>query len=304
MRSIALFLCFWTTLAGAQFTPPAQQVYIMAPQLRAFAGSDPNFESLASGLALGQTITLTSAAENGRLEIATFTAAQGIAPGDTARLLEAARQRLIAQGVGQPRAAQIAVALMGGTLVTPSGMVTLAPMIAAADPKHPLQVGLTFFSGSRDNFARLNTGLSQGSTITLTPGASGGTPVTFTPPGGPMSDAEVSQTLNLAAALLAAQGIHDPTPEQVRSAVVGGTVTTSDGRTVLLRGVMEGRVQSTAASPQTQTSATTREGHVSDSAGSGHTSDTSKSSATSASPSGHTSDRRSTGFTSDRPAKK
>jgi hypothetical protein len=301
MRWIALFLCFCATLAGAQFTPSAQQVYLMAPQLRAFAGSDANFESLASGLSLGQTVTLSSAAENGRLEIATFTAAAGLPPGDTARLLEAARQRLIAQGVGQPRAAQIAVALMGGTLVTPSGTVALSPMIGAADPKQPLQVALTFFSGSRDNFARLSTGLSQGSTITLAPTNSGGTPVTFTPPGGPMSEAEASQTLNLAAALLAAQGIYNPTPEQVRAAIVGGRVTLADGRSVLLRGVMEGRTAPAAAPPTSQTAG---EGRVSDSPAVGRTSDTSRSGQTSASPPGQTSSRPGGGFTSDRPAKK
>lgn len=304
MRWTALLFGLWSAFAGAQFTPPAQQVYLMAPQLRVFAGSDANFESLASGLSLGQTITLTSAAENGRLEIATFTAAGSLLPGDTARLLETARQRLIAQGVGQPRAGQIAVALMGGTLVTPSGLVTLTPMIPAADPKQPLQVALSFFSGSRDNFARLTTGLGQGSAITLAPTTSGGTPVTFMPPGGPMSEAEVSQTLKLAAALLAAQGIYDPTPEQVRAAIVGGNVTSADGQTVLVRGVMEGRTQPTAVSRQAPTSQTAGEGRVSDSPASGRTSDTSRSGQTSASPPGQTSHSPTGGFTSDRPAKK
>jgi hypothetical protein len=307
MRALALLLLsLWCSLAAAQFTPPAQHVYIYAPQLRAFSGSDPNFESLASGLTLGQPVTLTTMAENGRLEIASFTAAEALAPADTARLLEAARQRLIAQGVGQPRAAQIAVALMGGTLVTPSGTVTLSPMIAAADPKHPLQVGLTFFSGSRDNYARLSAGLSKGSAITLNPTTAGGTPVTFVPPGGPMTDIEVSQTLNLASALLASQGLYNPTPEQVRSAIVGGSVTVAGGRSVLLRGVIEGRTQPTATAPRPgQTSATPGEGRVSDSPAAGRTSDTPATGHTSDSPpTGHTSDRPASGFTSDRPAKK
>lgn len=284
----------------AQFTPSAQHVYILAPQLRAFAGSDANFESLASGLTGGRAVTLTSVAENGRLELATFIAANAVSPADAARLLEQARQRLIVQGVGAPRAAQIAVALMGGMLVTPSGTVALSPMIAAADPKQPLQVGFTFFSGSRENYASLSEGLARGSMITLKPASAGAAPVTFVPPGGPMSDAEVSQTLGLASALLASQGIYNPTPEQVRSAMVGGKVAVPGGQTVLLRGVLEGRTHPTAVAPAAQTSASPGQGNVSNSSATGRTSDTSRTGNTSDSRgTGHTSDRPGTGFTSN-----
>lgn len=306
MRQLAVlvYLCFWSALAAAQFTPPAQHVLILAPQLLAFAGSAPNFESLASGLTLGQPVTLTTTAEDGNREIASFTAALVFSPADSASLLEAARQRLIAQGVAHPSAAQIGVALMGGTLVTPSGTVTLPAMVAAADPKNPLQVVVHVFSGSPENYARLTQGLSQGRPITLQSTDPGGAAVTFTPPGGPMSDSEVSETLRLASDLLASQGIPDPTPDQVRAAIVGGTITAANGRSVLLRGVLEGRAQPTSVARPGATSETPGGAHVSDSPSAGRTSDTSRAGHTSDSPAGHTSDRPSTGFTSDRPAKK
>lgn len=302
MRRLAVLLCFWSALAAAQFTPSAQHLLLFAPQLLSFAGSASNFESLASGFTLGQPITLTTTSADGSVEIATFRAAGALSPADTARLLEAARQRLIGQGVAHPSAAQIGVALMGGTLVTPSGTVSLPSMVASADPAHPLQVATRPFSGSRENYARLTQGLSQGRAVTLQ--STGTASVTFTPPGGPMSDLEVSQTLKLASELLAKQGIYDPTPEQVRAALVGGSVTTAEGRIVLVRGVLEGRTQATSVSAPAQTSQTPSEAHTSDSPSTGRTSDTSSAGHTSDSPDRRTSDRPSTGFTSDRPATK
>lgn len=298
-RLLAIVFWLWSALAAAQFTPSAQHVLLLAPQLLAFAGSEANFESLASGLTLSQPITLTTTAADGSREMATFTAAQALSPADTARLLEAARQRLIAQGVGHPSAAQIGVALMGGTLITPSGMLTVPAMLAAADAEHPLQLALRPFSGSRENYARLVEGLSQGRAITLQSTAAGGASVTFIPPGGPMSDVEVSQTLKLASDLLAGQGIYDPTPQQVRAAIVGGSVTLAGGQSVLLRGVLEGRTQPTAVARPGETSETPGEGHLSDSPVSGRTSDTSTTGQASDSQGRHTSDRPS-GFTSDR----
>lgn len=305
MKRLAILLGFWSALAAAQFTPSAQHVLLLAPQLLAFAGSEANFQSLASGLTLGEPITLTTTGAEGSREIATFTAAQALAPADAARLLEAARQRLIAQGVGHPSAAQIAVVLMGGRLITPSGTTSVPPMLEAADPKHPLRLALRPFSGSRENYVRLTEGLSQGRPVTLQPRSAGGAPVTFTPPGGPMSDVEVSQMLKLASDLLASQGIYDPTPEQVRAALVGGSVALAGGRSVLLRGVLEGRAQPTSVARPGRTSETPGEGHVSDSPAAGRTSDTPKTGHTSDSPrTGHTSDRPTSGFTSDRPVRK
>ncbi len=303
MRFLVVLLALWATLAGAQFTPPAQHVLLLAPQLLAFAGSDANFQSLAAGLTSGATITLTTTAADGSREIATFTPAQPLDPADAARVLEAARQRLIALGLGHPSAAEIAVALTGGKLITPSGSVSM-PALVAGDPRKPLQLALRPFSGSRENYTALSEGLKEGRSITLKPVSPGGAPVIFTPPGGPMSDVEVAQALKLASELLASQGIYDPTPEQVRSAIVGGRVQIAGGQSVLLRGVLEGRAQATAASSGKATSESAATAQRSDSAASGHTSDSPAAGHTSDTPkTGHTSDTPRTGHTSDRPLK-
>jgi hypothetical protein len=63
--------------------------------------------------------------------------------------------------------------------------------------------------------------------------------LTFTPPGVPLCADETKQALQLAAELLASQGIQDPTPEQLRAALIGGAVATPSGAKVLLRGVLE-----------------------------------------------------------------
>jgi len=46
---------------------------------------------------------------------------------DAARTLESARQALIARGIAQPTAQQIATALQGGTLSTAAGTSQLSP---------------------------------------------------------------------------------------------------------------------------------------------------------------------------------
>lgn len=61
--------------------------------------------------------------------------------------------------------------------------------------------------------------------------ASGGAGAQFTP--------QAQEVLLLAPQLLASQGIQDPTPEQLRAALVGGAVATPSGAKVSLRGVLD-----------------------------------------------------------------
>lgn len=84
------------------------------------------------------------------------------------------------------------------------------------------------FAGSEANAQSLVTGLRQGSEITLTaPGTGGqtGTSTTFTPPTRPMGYGNVRIALALAQEQLAQTGITQPTPEQLRVALMGGTTT-------------------------------------------------------------------------------
>lgn len=105
------------------------------------------------------------------------------------------------------------------------------------------------FAGSDTNAGSLVTGLRSGSPITLTaPSGANQQPssVTFTPPTRPMGNGNVYISLALAKQQLASLGITQPTPEQLKAALVGGTVTTGSGaaaRTVTLPGVLTQRSQ-------------------------------------------------------------
>ncbi len=105
------------------------------------------------------------------------------------------------------------------------------------------------FAGSSTNASNLVTGLRRGTPITLTT-SSGAyqqpSSVSFTPPTRPMGNGNVYISLALAKQQLAGLGVTQPTPEQIKAALVGGTITTGSGanaRTVTLTGVLAQRSQ-------------------------------------------------------------
>jgi hypothetical protein len=101
------------------------------------------------------------------------------------------------------------------------------------------------FAGSTANSDALVTGLRSGTAVTLTSTDAKGatTSTTFTPPTGKMGYGNVYTSLALAQQQLAGVGITEPTAQQLQAALVGGTVTTSNGQTVTLTGVLELRAQ-------------------------------------------------------------
>lgn len=94
------------------------------------------------------------------------------------------------------------------------------------------------FAGSKENSTALVTGLRSGSEITLT--QEGEPSATFTPATKPMGYGNVSTSLALAKHQLALQGITEPTPEQLQTALNGGTITIN-GETVEYQGVLQMR---------------------------------------------------------------
>jgi len=94
------------------------------------------------------------------------------------------------------------------------------------------------FAGSNENATALVTGLRNGSEVTLT--QEGQPSATFTPPTKPMGYGNVSTTLALAKYQLAQQGITQPTPEQLSTALNGGTITV-DGKSMDYQGVLQMR---------------------------------------------------------------
>lgn len=112
------------------------------------------------------------------------------------------------------------------------------------------------FAGSTENANALVTGLRSGSAITLTSTTTQSTTTTttttptttttsttFTPPTGKMGYGNVYTSLALAQQQLAGVGITQPTAQEIEAALVGGTVTGSNGQTTTLTGVLELRAQ-------------------------------------------------------------
>jgi hypothetical protein len=259
------------SLGTTTFSPSTQQVQFVAPQLIPFAGSTGNFESLVTGLTTGTPVTLATVGADGSLQIVTFTPANAVLPGDAARVLEAARQNLISRGVASPTGTQIAASLMGGTITTVSGTSALigvltgtssspTPVLVRTDTG-ALQNGVANANISPAQLAAVRNALATGTGITLT---SAGTRqnVVFFPTGVRLSDFEVNQTLQLASTLLAQQGVLNPTADQLRVALFGGTLAGTNGAAVPLQGVLQGQLRNTSAgatgltstSPPTNTS--------------------------------------------------
>jgi hypothetical protein len=257
----ALAALMLSAAAFAQTTtisPNSQQVQLLAPQLVAFAGSAGNFDSLVNGLTVGTPITLTTVSSDGFIQVVTFMPGITMSTADTARALETARQNLIVRGVAAPTAQQLAIALMGGSLTTAAGSTPLPGVLSGTAGTSQLQIrnevafpGASALNLSAANLQALRTGLAQGSPVTLTSTSAAGAvqSVTFTPTSGPMNAFEVNQALSLASALLAQQGVLNPTPDQIRVALMGGTLSTVSGLNVPVQGVLQGRVRMTSESP-------------------------------------------------------
>lgn len=134
----------------------------------------------------------------------------------------------------------------GATLTTQTRqMDTLATTRGEGTVSQRISSDFSAFAGSSDNADALVTGLRNGSPITLTSIDSKGTTTstTFTPPTGKMGYGNVYTSLALAKQQLAAAGITDPSATQIEAALMGGTVTGSNGQTATLTGVLELRAQ-------------------------------------------------------------
>lgn len=109
-------------------------------------------------------------------------------------------------------------------LATSAALFSLAEVHAAGAEEQRLIDRYAEFAGSPENAASLVTGLRSGSAVTLADGVTT-TATTFSPPTGQMGWGNVQRALDLARAELAAQGITNPTPTQLQTALVGSTTT-------------------------------------------------------------------------------
>jgi hypothetical protein len=123
--------------------------------------------------------------------------------------------------------------------------VSLATALGAAQAQEPpsadarnierIDGRFSTFAGSSENLQSLTTGLRRGEPVKLT---GSGESTVVVPPTKPMGQGNVTRSLDLASRQLAALGITEPTPLEIRAALNGGTVSTPDGR-VTLQGVLQ-----------------------------------------------------------------
>jgi hypothetical protein len=102
-------------------------------------------------------------------------------------------------------------------------------------------------AGSQENAVALANALRTGTAATLTyastdaNGQATTITVSITPPTKPMGWGNVSHSLALAQVALNQQGITNPTSAELQAALQGGSITTADGKTVALTGVLQQR---------------------------------------------------------------
>lgn len=192
---------------------------LAALALEASAQADANLQTLLSGLTSGAEITLVTRLANGMTEVTTFTPPARLSPADAAGAIEFARRELAALGVAQPTGRQLATALVGGPVDIPTGRTQLGGVL----PQGPQP-------------ARIQSQLVAAGAL---PQASVPAPAGSPPAGGvPLTHAEIAHAMTLAAQQLAAYGISNPTPEQLRTAMFGGTLAPPSGPLVQLPGVL------------------------------------------------------------------
>ncbi len=219
MRRLIVLLALLAGNAAAQYSPPARQVLVLAPQLEAFAGSEANFERLASGLRGGTEVRLASMTPEGMREIVSFTAAQALPALQTVRVLEDARYHLLERGIAAPSGWDIALVLMGSMDITPDGPVRRPGLLAPANPQRAIVVALRPFAGSPANYRSLVRGLTEGRTVTLADPVDRRIRLRFTPQCSLPAE-EARQLLLAAAEQPAARRIGDPLIQEVAGAVV------------------------------------------------------------------------------------
>lgn len=152
------------------------------------------------------------------------------------------------------RSTLISLAVLGALSVAPAMAQSATPVDTSVSPvtnSHEstrLSTEFTSFAGSNTNSQALVTGLRDGTAITLddvTKNANGTTTTTattFQPATGKLGYGNVKIALSLAEAILAKNGIADPTAPEMAAALNGGKLVMADGTSIDLKGVLAQRV--------------------------------------------------------------
>lgn len=183
----------------------------------AFAQANNNLQALFAALTEGTEVTLVTPLANGMTEVTSFRPPARFGGAEAAGALERARQQLAALGVTQPSGQQLAVALAGGTLDVPSGRTQLGGVLPPGPSPASIRTQVVAAGVLPPPSAQV-------------PGAAGPA----------LTHAEVAQALQLATQQLALHGIVNPTAEQIRVAMFGGTIIPGSGPSIVMPGVVAG----------------------------------------------------------------
>ena len=170
--------------------------------------ADPNLQNLLAGLMNGTEVTLITPLNTGMVQVTNFRATARLASGDAAAFVERARQELARLGVAQPTSEEIARMLAGGPIEVPAGRFTLPGLLNVSGVPATLVSQIVAAGTPIQGYGTQGYGSAA---------AGGSAPA----PSVPARDAAIRQ--------LAALGIINPSEDQIRTAMVGGTITTVNG---------------------------------------------------------------------------
>jgi len=165
-------------------------------------GVDLNLQNLLAGLETGTEVQLVTPLASGMLQVTSFRPSTRMPAADAQAYIERARRELTLLGEPQPSAEQIARMLAGGPIDVPAGRIHPRGLLTAA--------GIPAFITSQ---------------LVQRNAAVGGSAPAYGTAALPLREQALQQ--------LAAIGILNPTDDQIRTAIVGGTLTTVNGPQVL-----------------------------------------------------------------------
>jgi hypothetical protein len=171
--------------------------------------NDPNLQNLLAALTSGNDVTLVTPLTSGMLQVTSFSPGARMSAPDAMAAINRARTQLQALGEPQPTAEEIARMLAGGPINLPGGPIRAVGILPASG--QPASI--------RSQVVAAGTPLPAG-----TPSAAAG-------------GSAPASARELALQQLAGIGIINPSEDQIRTAIVGGTVTTVNG-VVQLPGVL------------------------------------------------------------------
>ena len=165
--------------------------------------ADVNLQNLLAALETGSPVTLVTPLTTGMSQVTSFSVQSHMSDAEARNYVEKAKVELRKLGVQQATSEEIARMLAGGPLVVPAGNITVPGLLNVA--------GIPASIASQQVAAGTPV---QGYGTSAAGGSAPALPV-------PAREAAIQQ--------LAALGIINPSEDQIRTALVGGSITTVNG---------------------------------------------------------------------------